>query len=126
MYCLWPQLYELELQCTLFVATTMNWMYTCTVCGHYYEFTTVYSVCGHYSKLELQCTLFVVSTMNWMYMCTVSGHYYEFTTVYSVSGHYYKLEVHVYCLEAIETVPPSSLLVCRTIVFSTAAFLSVQ
>ena len=39
-----------SLQCTLFVTTTTNWKYMCTVC-HYYEFTTVYSVCGHYYKL---------------------------------------------------------------------------
>ena len=99
-----------SLQCTLFVTTTMNWENTCTVC-HYYEFTRVYSVCGHYYELgehmyclwplqqigsthvlfvattmnSLQCTLFVATTTNWECTCTVCGHYY-------------KLGVHVYCL----------------------------
>ena len=51
--------YELELQCTLFVATTTNWKYMCTVC--------------HY----LQCTLFLATTMNCKYTCTVCGYYYK-------------------------------------------------
>ena len=86
-----------SLQCTLFVATTMNWKYMCTVC-QYYEYTTVYSVCGHCYELQVHMyclwpllqtgsthVLFVATTMNWENTCTVCGHYYE-------------LEVHVYCL----------------------------
>ena len=83
----------------------------CTVC-HYYEFTTVYSVCcryyelqvhmysvcGHYYELQVHVyslwpvlqigsthVLFVATTMNWENLCTVCGQYYE-------------LEVHMYCL----------------------------
>ena len=82
VYCLWPLLWigstcvlfvattMNSLWCTLFVATTMNWKYMCTVC-HYYEFTTVYSVCGHHYELQLH--------------------------VYCLWPHL-KLGVHVYCL----------------------------
>ena len=86
-----------SLQCTLFVATTTNWKYMCTVC-HYYELTTVYSVCGQYYELQVHmyclwpllqigstCVLIVATMTKWENTCTVCGHYY-------------KLEVHVYCL----------------------------
>ena len=46
MYC-FSSLLQTGSTCVLFVATPMNWNYVCTVCGHYYEFITVYSGCGH-------------------------------------------------------------------------------
>ena len=105
--------------CVLFVPTTMNWENMCTVCAHYYEFTTVYYVCDSLLQIAGTCVLFVATTTNWEHMCTVCHyyecttvcsvcdhyyymctvcHYYEFTTVYSVCGHYYELQVHVNCL----------------------------
>ena len=55
---------------TLYVATTMNSKYMCTVCGHYCEFTTVYSVCGHSYELEVHVKMFVATTMNSL-QCTL-------------------------------------------------------
>ena len=72
MYCLWPLL-QIGSTHVLFVATTTNWEYMCTVCGHYDEVGEHVYCLWPLLQIGSTCVLFVATT-------------YEFTTVYSTNS----------------------------------------
>ena len=72
----------------LLVATPTNSKYMCAVCGHYYEFTTVYST------NVVVCTLIRIleSNPHSNYSTSWVTHVlFVATTEYSVCGHSYEL-----------------------------------
>ena len=72
MYCLWPLL-QIGSTHVLFVATTTNWEYMCTVCSHYDELGEHVYCLSPLLQIGSTRVLFVATT-------------YEFTTVYSTNS----------------------------------------